>query len=80
VVRVLPDPRLQQLGLVSLRYPNGRSHDAVLRGAGALRPGDEFDLHGRHWRAVGPVPVGRHRLDRSRILCTSTGHVAAAAV
>jgi hypothetical protein len=64
---------------VALRYPNGRSREESLAGAGVLRPGDHFDLYGRRWTAVGPVPVGRYGRDSGRILCTSTGHTAPAA-
>ena len=38
--------------LVSLEYPNGRTHDAMILGQAELQPGQEFDLHGRRWRAV----------------------------
>jgi hypothetical protein len=32
---------------VSLRYPNGRIHNTILTTSEELRPGREFDLHGR---------------------------------
>jgi hypothetical protein len=35
---------------VTLRYPNGRSHDATLNRA--LLPGERFELYGRTWTAV----------------------------
>jgi hypothetical protein len=76
MARVLPDPHSQGLRLVALRYPNGRSRDESLAGAGVLRPGDRFDLYGRRWTAIGPVPVGRYGRDSGRTLCLSTGHTA----
>jgi len=41
--------------LVSLEYPNGRTHLAEVS-EDDLTPGAEFELYGRRWRAVGPVP------------------------
>jgi hypothetical protein len=66
--------------LVLLSYPNGQGREETLRRNRALRPGDEFVLYGRRWRAIGPAPVGRYVRKSGRILCTSTGRVGAAAV
>ena len=73
IVRVVTDPRSPRLGVVALRYPNGRIRDERLALAEGLRPGDQFDLYGRRWQAIGPVPVERYGRDTGRILCTSTG-------
>jgi len=76
MARSLSDRRFQRPGLVALQYPNGRSREETLAVVGVLRPGDQFDLYGRRWQAIGPVPVGRYGHDTGRILCTSTGHTA----
>ena len=62
--------------LVALEYPNGRTHEAILFGESALLPGQEFDLHGRRWRAVD-LPVRRRPLasDSLRLLCKAVGTV-----
>jgi hypothetical protein len=39
---------------ISLVYPNGRTHDTILRVSDDFNPGYEFDLHGRRWRVDGP--------------------------
>jgi hypothetical protein len=39
---------------LSLRYPNGRVHEVALDEP--LKPGQEFELYGRRWVVVGPVP------------------------
>ena len=58
--------------LVSLKYPNGRTHHASLTTADDLAPGAEFDLHGRHWRAVGFVSSpGRAGGGAPRLLCVT---------
>jgi hypothetical protein len=59
--------------LISLRYPNGRVHEAILTTPTALTPGDRFDLYGRHWNAVQMLPLPRGgRLERQRMLCLSS--------
>jgi len=58
--------------LISLQYPNGRVHDAVLTTAGELKPGQAFDLHGRHWNAVALTKLPRGSAARRRMLCRST--------
>ena len=55
--------------LISLEYPNGRTHDATLLGEALLEPGQEFDLHGRRWRAVEPRRRRRPPVEPVRILC-----------
>jgi hypothetical protein len=56
--------------LVSLRYPNGRIHETALTRARELRVGDQFELHGRQWRAVDSKQKrGRATKPRPRILC-----------
>jgi hypothetical protein len=39
------------MATVSLRYPNGRTHEVELDDA--LAPGAEFDMFGRRWRVLG---------------------------
>jgi hypothetical protein len=56
--------------LVALQYPNGRVHEASLTVPRALAPGDQFELHGRHWRAV-TNPSRRRPLGPPRLLCVS---------
>jgi hypothetical protein len=52
---------------VTLRYPNGRTHDATLDRE--LRPGDQFELYGRRWVAVNSRQ-GRTRTNAvRRVLC-----------
>ena len=57
---------------MSLRYANGRIHEGTLISENELRPGDEFELHGRRWRAIGPIPGRREGTEAQRILCTLT--------
>jgi len=58
--------------LISLRYPNGRIHDEARATATELRPGDRFDLYGRHWKAVGLTRLPRGARERQRMLCVPT--------
>jgi hypothetical protein len=58
--------------LVSLQYPNGRIHEASLTLPNGLRPGDRFELHGRHWQAVKSKPTRRYSMEVPRVLCVST--------
>jgi hypothetical protein len=55
---------------ISLQYPNGRTHTTSLFGETELQPGEEFELHGRRWRVLGP-PARRRRSGREpeRLLC-----------
>jgi len=55
--------------LVSLEYPNGRTHHATILGEALLEPGQEFDLHGRRWRAVAQGRTRRSSGAPARILC-----------
>jgi hypothetical protein len=55
--------------LISLEYPNGRIHHATLVGKAFLRPGEEFDLHGRRWRVAEPARYRRRSHESTRILC-----------
>ena len=56
--------------LVSLQYPNGRIHETALIRARELRVGDQFELHGRQWRAVeSKENRGRATKQRPRVLC-----------
>jgi len=57
---------------ISLQYPNGRFHEAMLTTSNELMPGYQFDLHGRHWCAVGLMSVPRGARERRRMLCRST--------
>jgi len=43
---------------LSLRYPNGRSHEVALDQI--LEPGQEFELYGRRWVVVGRLPGPRN--------------------
>ena len=56
---------------VSLEYPNGRVHMTSVDVGEELRAGDEFELHGRRWRAVKLVTAGRTGIGRhaGRVLC-----------
>ena len=59
--------------LISLRYPNGRIHLATLTTSAELKPGYEFDLHGRHWNAIGLTGKSRAAWHLpQRMLCVST--------
>jgi hypothetical protein len=60
--------------IVVLEYPNGRSHEQVLRGT--LTPGAEFDLYGRRWQVVGLAPKPRHHRGPDKLLCRSGARVA----
>jgi len=58
---------------VSLRYPNGRVHEATLTKPGELMLGDRFELYGRQWSAVGLLNVSRWAAGAPRrMLCIST--------
>jgi hypothetical protein len=59
--------------LLSLRYPNGRTHDVTLSTDMPVGPGHEFALFGRRWRAVGLVGARRDRSAESRMLCECVG-------
>jgi len=54
--------------LISLQYANGRIHEATYTTSDKLMP-DEFELHARRWRVVGPTKAGRARGDTPRMLC-----------
>lgn len=63
--------------LISLRYPNGRTHEASLTTPRELKPGDRFELHGRHWQAIeSKLRYGRRVLstkeDAARVLCVTS--------
>jgi hypothetical protein len=49
---------------VTLKYPNGRKHEAVLTCAQAPTKGTEFEMHGHTWRVVGLLDS--HRVDSHR--------------
>jgi hypothetical protein len=55
--------------LVSLEYPNGRTHNASIFGEAILQPGQVFELHGRRWRAINPAKKRRSAGEPARILC-----------
>jgi hypothetical protein len=56
--------------LVSLQYPNGRIHETALIRDRELRFGDQFELHGRQWRAVETRQNRSRAVDpRPRVLC-----------
>jgi len=52
---------------VTLRYPNGRTHDATLNRE--LRPGDRFELYGRTWVAVNSRQARTRTNVVRRVLC-----------
>ncbi len=58
--------------LVSLRYPNGRVHEATLSTNAELVVGDQFDLYGRRWEAVGQIKARYEPHAPHRMLCSST--------
>ena len=58
--------------LISLQYPNGRVHEAVLTTPGELKPGQAFDLHGRHWNAVALTKLPRGSAAAQRMLCRTS--------
>ena len=35
-----------------MEYPNGRVHYGVVERDKPLRPGEQFEMHGRRWQAV----------------------------
>ena len=41
--------------LVSLQYPNGRTHEAEI--PEDLKAGARFELFGRRWQVIGNVPT-----------------------
>jgi hypothetical protein len=45
--------------LVALKYPNGRIHTTSIVTDAEVRPGHEFELHGRRWRATKLAPATR---------------------
>jgi hypothetical protein len=57
--------------LISLKYPNGRTHDASLTRPTTLAPGDRFELHGREWEVIGSKPTSRYSSAPARMLCVS---------
>jgi hypothetical protein len=59
---------------VSLQYPNGRIHQGTVERDSPLKQGDEFQMHGRRWRAVsGPRRPGRFLVGQDApMLCRST--------
>jgi hypothetical protein len=62
---------------VSLEYPKGRTYEATLIGATPLRPGQEFVLHGRRWRAVEPSRKRRRPKEPQRMVCVDVTPVPA---
>jgi len=62
--------------LVALEYPNGRTHDTTIVGETPLRPGQEFDLHGRRWRVAQPAKTWPQVGDPERMLCRPVARTA----
>jgi hypothetical protein len=58
---------------VSLEYPNGRIHEATVTRETPLEPGQEFQLHGRRWRAISRTAKTRRSLANrdASMLCRS---------
>ena len=48
---------------LSLKYPNGRSHDLEYDGPVRFHVGREFELYGRRWR-VSQIQRPRHQAGR----------------
>ena len=61
--------------LVSLEYSKGRIYETSFETSVELRPGSEFDLHGRHWLVVGSAKQQTRGVlnPPPRTLCVSTG-------
>ena len=57
---------------ITLRYPNGRTHEADIATTVPLRPGVEFELYGRRWRALERAVPSRRRPYNPRVLCECT--------
>ena len=57
---------------ITLRYPNGRTHEADIATTAPLRPGVEFELYGRRWRALERAVPSRRRPYTPRVLCECT--------
>jgi hypothetical protein len=59
---------------ISLRYPNGRTHETTLTTTDELKPGYQFDLYGRSWDVVGLTKARRRGStdEPQRALCRST--------
>jgi hypothetical protein len=56
--------------LLSLQYPNGRTHE--IESEKDLKPGEEFEMYGRQWKVVGvslPPRAPRYRRLERRLLC-----------
>ena len=55
--------------LLSLQYPNGRTHE--LESAEEKTPGQEFDLYGHRWKVVGDVrrTGSKYGPKKPRLLC-----------
>jgi hypothetical protein len=58
--------------LLSLQYPNGRTHE--LTHTTDVKPGEQFDLYGHRWTVVGRSDHGRRyarvgRPGEERLLC-----------
>ncbi len=52
--------------LIALQYPNGRVHETALDRK--LRPGEQFEMYGRKWRAMQPKER-RQKKEEPRTLC-----------
>ncbi len=60
--------------LVSLQYSNDQIYETRYETSVELRPGSEFDLHGRHWLVVGLAKQQTRRgSNPPRALCVPTG-------
>ena len=59
---------------VELQYPNRRVCKTSVKTQAEIRPGYEFELHGRRWRAVKLAPMSRSSLNGAhdaRVLCVA---------
>jgi hypothetical protein len=58
---------------VTLKYPNGQTHDELLMTSVLLEPGSEFELYGRHWQAIRWAATSKSRFNYvpQSMLCSS---------
>ena len=55
---------------LTLKYPNGRSHQEIISDELRLTPGCDFRLHGHRWRAVAwSRPRSRYDRNQTSLLC-----------
>ena len=61
---------MQQMIVLDLVYPNGRTHRRVFESPSALTVGEEFDAFGRRWRVIRSASwSSRHPLEPLVLEC-----------